>query len=405
VLILGGRLVDPAQRIDTLRDVRITDVVTEIGEHLEPRPGEEVYDASGCFVAPGFIDMHVHLRVPGEPHKETLETGGTAALRGGFTAVACMPNTKPALDSPENLELLQREMSACCTALPRILPIAAITRERAGKDPCDYAALVERGAVAFSDDGATVADGRVLLDAARKALAMRAPFIVHCESPALAALSNALSESSIVARDVQIIRKSGKAWHFAHLSTRTAVEILRFARAQGVAATAEVTPHHLNFTADSVTLGPAARVNPSLAFETDVRALRDAVRDGTISVFASDHAPHTIEEKYGDKPAPGFTGLEVAIGAYALALPDLSLERFVAMLSCEPARILGIPGGTLAIGTPADITVFNDEPWMVDAAAFASKGKVTPFDGMTLPRKVVATIVGGRILYDARIAA
>lgn len=404
MLIRGARLVDPTQALDGQRDVRFGDVVAEIGEHLEPESHEGVFDATGMVLAPGFIDMHVHFRDPGDPQKETLETGGAAALRGGFAAVACMPNTNPALDEPSAVEDLLRRARAIPAPMPRVYPIAAITRERAGKEPCDYVALVRSGAVAFSDDGTCVADSRLLTRAASEATNLPAPFIEHCENAGLAKISAALSESSVVARDVHIAEQTGKSWHLAHLSTRTAVELLRFAHSSGIRVSAEATPHHLLCTAESAQwMQGAARVNPPLGFEDDVRAVKDAVRDGTIEVLASDHAPHTFEEKHGASPPPGFSGLEIAVGAYEAALPDLSLTQFVSLLSCAPARILGVRGGTLAVGSPADFTVFADRSWRVDARSFVSKGKVTPFDGMTFRRQICATFVAGKIAYDARV--
>lgn len=404
MLIRGARVVDPSLSLDALRDVRTGDVVLEIAEHLDPLPHEELFDATGMVLAPGFIDMHVHLRDPGEPQKETLETGGTAALRGGFTAVACMPNTYPALDEPGIIEDLLRRSQLIASPMPRIYPIAAITRGRIGKEPCDYPALVHAGAVAFSDDGSSVADRRVITLAAQSAKELHAPFIEHCENPGLAKISAALSESSVVARDLHVAEQSGKAWHLAHLSTRTAVELLRFAHASGIRVSAEATPHHLLCTAESTRwMDGSERVNPPLGFEDDVRALKDAVRDGTIAVLASDHAPHTLEEKHSASPPPGFSGLEVAVGAYAAALPDLSLTKFISALSCAPARVLGVNGGSIGIGKVADLTLFAERPWRVDSRSFASKGKVTPFDGMTLPRQVCATIVAGKLAYDARV--
>ncbi len=207
-----------------------------------------------------------------------------------------------------------------------------------------------------------------------------------------------------MARDLLIAAETQKTWHMAHLSTRRSLDLIRGARARGGRATCEVTPHHLSFTvAAAAELGPAARVNPPLRGEEDVRALRDAVRDGTIDAFASDHAPHTRDEKSGatGEAAPGFSGLEIAAAAYAAALPDLPLRRFVEMISANPARILGIPGGTLAAGAAADVTIFAERRWIVDPAIFASKGRCTPFAGRTLPRKVLATIVGGAIRYNA----
>jgi dihydroorotase len=235
-----------------------------------------------------------------------------------------------------------------------------------------------------------VADAGVLRAAALRASGIAGVFISHCEP-----------EDRIVARDLLIAAESGKLWHLAHLSTRDALELVRAARAGGTPVTCEATPHHLTFTTvDAREIGPAARVNPPLRSQADVTALRQGVRDGTIDALASDHAPHTEAEKLdAANPAPGFTGLEIAVGAYAGALPDLPIMRFVELLSTNPARILGIDGGTLRPGAPGDVTIFAERPWIVDPSNFASKGKSTPFAGRRLPRKVLATIVGGDLRY------
>jgi dihydroorotase len=389
LLIAGGRVVDPVTSLDAVRDVRIRDgIVAEIGEHLEPDEGETVLEVVGAVVAPGFVDMHVHLREPGFPQKETIATGTEAAVRGGFSTVACMPNTNPALDSPDTLDWLAQSVQRFGRC--RVYPIGAITVGRKGREPCDFAALARAGAVGFSDDGDTVADAGVLTAAASRACDLAGAFISHCEP-----------EDPIVARDLLIAAESGKRWHLAHLSTRDAVELVRAARAAGTHVTCEATPHHLTFTAaDARAIGLPARVHPPLRSEADVAALRQGVRDGTIDALASDHAPHTEAEKMNvANPAPGFTGLEIAVGAYAGALPDLPMMRFVELLSTNPARILGIDGGTLQPGGPGDVTIFAQRSWVVDPSKFASKGKSTPFAGRRLPRKVLATIVGGNLRY------
>jgi dihydroorotase len=391
LLIKGGRLIDPASSMDALRDVRIREgAIAEIGADLVPHDDEAVLDVAGAVVAPGFVDIHVHLRDPGFPEKETLESGTEAAVRGGFTTVACMPNTSPALDDAAILSDLQREIGR--RARCRVFPIAAITLSRKGEQPCDFPALAQAGAVAFSDDGDMVRDVRVLQDAAARANRVPRPFISHCNDP----------EEDSVARDLQVAEKTAKAWHIAHISTASSLERVTAARRRGVHVTCEVTPHHLTFTsALTLTAGPPATVNPPLRSEADVQAMLQGVRDGTIDAFASDHAPHTDREKSGeDGPAaPGFSGLEVAVGAYTAALPDLPILRFVELLSTNPARILDLRGGTLSVGGPADVTIFADRPWVVDPSEFASKGKYTPFAGRTLPRRVLVTIVGGEIRY------
>jgi dihydroorotase len=419
VLITGGRVVDPPLSLDALRDVRLDDgIVVEIGEHLRASNGEQIFDASGAVVAPGFIDMHVHLREPGNPEKETIATGTQAAVRGGFTAVACMPNTQPALDAPAvlgNLERLAALHGAC-----RVYPIAAITVGRLGAQLCDYRALHASGAVAFSDDGNTVANARVLRDAALQARDVPGAFISHCEDELLKGDgvmnegdvsrslglpgSPALAEDAIVARDLLIALETGKAWHIAHLTTARALDLVRYVRTRGARVTCEASPHHLTFTDELVAIaGAGAKVNPPLRLQHDVDALRTGVRDGTIDVLATDHAPHTAAEKSGDvrNAAVGFSGLEIAVGAYAAALPELDAMRFISLLSSNPARILCVPGGTLAVGSPADVTIFADRPWTVDPANFASKGKSTPFAGRVLPRRILATIVAGELRYAA----
>jgi dihydroorotase len=423
LLIRNGRLVDPAQRLDAALDVRVCGgVIAEIGEHLTAQGGEQIVDASSAYVAPGFIDMHVHLREPGNPEKETLASGLAAALAGGFTAVAAMPNTTPAIDTPELVQWVAQ--NGASLGLARVYPIAAITKGRKGREPADYDCLADAGAVGFSDDGNTVMDNAVMFAAAKANAGRACPLIVHCEDEELkgaavmtqgptarklgVAGAPPLSEDVIVARDVLIAAQTGCALHVAHLSTGTAAEIVRFAKSAQDAQhrlriTCEVAPHHLVFTEAHVgEFGARAKVNPPLRFEQDVRALRDAVRDGTIDAFATDHAPHTQEEKSCglERACVGFTGLEIAVGAYAYAIPDLPVSRFVELLSTNPARILGVAGGTLAPGAPADITIFADREWTVEPAHFRSKGKSTPFAGMTLPRKAIATIVGGTLAYD-----
>jgi len=416
-LIRGGRLVDPVQGIDAQRDVLIENgFVSRIGEHLDA-DGARVVDAANAVVAPGFIDMHVHLREPGQTNKETIATGTAAAAAGGFTAVACMPNTEPALDAVSIVsEVVQRADAA---GLARVYPIGAITKGRAGRELAPYHLLAEAGCVAFSDDGSTPRDARVLRNAARYAADLPCVFVSHCEDPDLKgdAVMNegsasmrlglegapGLAEDVIVARDLLIAADSGKAWHIAHVSTATSLDLIRWARARGVRVTCEVTPHHLVFLDDRFDDYRAdSKVNPPLRGAHDRAALRAAVLDGTIDAFATDHAPHGVDEKAQLlSVAPvGFSGLEIALGAYALALPALSLARYVELLSVNPARILGVPGGTLAAGSPGDVTVFADRPWTVDARLFLSKGRNTPFDGMLLPRRALATIVEGAVVFE-----
>jgi dihydroorotase len=416
-LIKGGRVVDPLQGLDANRDVLIENgFVVQIGEYLDESDAR-VVDAVGAIVAPGFIDMHVHLREPGQTHKETIASGTAAAVAGGFSAVACMPNTDPALDSAAIVSEVVRRAEAA--GLARVYPIGAITKGRAGRELAPYHLLADAGCVAFSDDGSTPRDARVLRNAARYAADLPYAFISHCEDPDLKgdAVMNegpasvrlgldgspGLAEDVIVARDLLIAQDAGKPWHIAHVSTSTSLDLIRWARWRGVPVTCEVTPHHLVFLDDRFDDYRAdAKVNPPLRGSHDRDALRAAVLDGTIDAFATDHAPHGLDEKAQLlSVAPvGFSGLEIAVGAYALALPDLPLARYVELLSVNPARILGVPGGTLEIGNVGDVSVFADRPWTVDARLFRSKGKNTPFDGMTLPRRALATIVEGAVVFE-----
>jgi dihydroorotase len=416
-LVKGGRLVDPVQGIDALRDVMIENgFVTQIGENIEDGDAR-VVDATNAIVAPGFIDMHVHLREPGQTHKETIATGTAAAVSGGFTAVACMPNTDPALDTAAIVSEVLRRADAA--GLARVYPVGAITKGRAGRELAPYHLLADAGCVAFSDDGSTPRDARVLRNAARYAADLPLVFISHCEDDDLKAgavmnegpasmrlgLEGAptLAEDVIVARDLLIAGDTSKVWHIAHVSTSTSLDLIRWARTRGVRVTCEVTPHHLVFLDDRFDDYHAdSKVNPPLRGSHDRDALRAAVLDGTIDAFATDHAPHGLDEKAQLlSVAPvGFSGLEIAVGAYALALPSLSLARYVELLSVNPARILGVPGGTLDVGRPGDVTVFADRAWTVDARLFRSKGKNTPFDGMVLPRRPVATVVEGAVVFE-----
>ena len=417
IVVRGGRLIDPLQGIDAIRDVLIENgFVAAVGERLDAADAR-VVEAGGAIVAPGFIDMHVHLREPGQAHKETIASGTAAAVAGGFTAVACMPNTEPALDSPAIVSEVVRRADAA--GLARVYPIGAITRARAGTEIAPYHLLADAGCVAFSDDGSTPRDARLLRNAARYAADLPGAFISHCEDPDLKgdAVMNegapsmrlglegapGLGEDVIVARDLLIAGDTGKNWHIAHVTTATALDLIRWARARGVRVTCEVTPHHLTFVDDRFDDYRAdAKVNPPLRAAPDRDALRAAVLDGTIDAFATDHAPHGADEKAQLlSVAPvGFSGLEIALGAYARSLPNLPLPRFVELLSVNPARILGVPGGTLAVGTPGDVTVFADREWTVDARMFRSKGKNTPFDGASLPRRSVATIVDGAVAFE-----
>ncbi len=329
MLVRGGRIVDPRHRVDALRDIRLQgDRIAEIGEHLRLHPGEEIVEAAGWVVAPGFIDAHVHLREPGFEAKETLATGTAAAVRGGFTALCAMPNTEPALDTAEVLARVSFPQASPERGIhARIYPIGAMTRARAGHELLDYASLLAAGAVAFSDDGSTVADARVMREVLGALAALDRVAIAHAEDAGIKADgvmndgivsrrlglpgSPASAEESIVARDIVLALETHARLHVAHVSTSRSLELVAWARERGGRVTCEVTPHHLLLTDEAVEeSGAGAKVNPPLRTAADARALRDAVRRGAVEFFASDHAPHTDEEKRGDiaHAAVGFSG-------------------------------------------------------------------------------------------------
>jgi len=432
IAIRGGRVIDPANEIDTTADVLITDGrIAKVGKDAG-KSASETIDASGLVVTPSFVDIHCHLREPGFEHKETIESGTLAAARGGFTTVCAMPNTEPPTDSAGAVEFILR--TAQTKGHIRVLPIAAVTRGRAGKELAEFSELANAGAVAFSDDGAPVADAHLLRCALEYASMLNAPIIDHCEDPAVAAggvmhegwVSNRLgvegvpgaAEETMVARDVALAEETGARVHLAHVSTAGSVEIVRRAKARGVAVTAEVTPHHLALTHEAVMHGPAeapgglaydtnAKVNPPLRTPDDVAACVAGLLDGTIDCIATDHAPHAIQDKLCefDHAAMGISGLETALGLVLTAVP---LETAIAALTIAPVRTLGldvrIPGlGTLSEGAPADLAIIDpDAEWLVDPATFASKGKNTPLAGRTIKGRIVTTLYGGKVAFDGR---
>ena len=421
LLIRNGRVVDPATKTDETLDILIRDGrITGVGPRIEVR-AREVIDAARLVVVPGLIDMHVHLREPGGEAKETIATGSRAAAKGGFTTVCAMPNTNPVND---NIRVTERILAgAARTSLVNVLPVAAISKGSRGEELVDMAGLCAAGAVAFSDDGRPVAGSRFMNRALEAAKALGALVIDHCEDRDLSgdgvmhegAVSRRLgvrgipasAEEVMVARDLILARELGTRIHIAHLSTAGGLLALRAAKDQGVAATAEVTPHHLLLT-DAALEGrdPDFKMNPPLRSPEHVEALAGAVKSGLVDVIATDHAPHTAGEKSrGLEKAPfGIVGLETAV---ALLLDRLvhkkviPLGRFVELLSSNPARILGLRDkGRIAVGADADLTILNlAKAGTIDKNAFESKGRNTPFDGWKLKGRAVMTIVAGRVVY------
>jgi dihydroorotase len=424
LLLKGGRVVDPAQGLDSVLDVRLEGGrVAEFGRKLAVRDAE-VVAAEGWVVCPGFIDLHTHLREPGREDKETIATGTRAAAAGGFTAVCAMPNTDPVNDQAGITRSILEK--ARTEGAVRVYPIGAITRGSRGEELAEYGDLREAGCVAVSDDGRPVQSARVMRRALEYAQAFDLTVIDHCEEPTLSAGASmnegavstllglpgapAVSEALMVERDVMLAELTGGKVHIAHLSAAASVDAVRRGKERGVRVTAEVTPHHLLLIDQAVKdsdYDTFTKMNPPLRTEADRLAVLAGLADGTIDCIATDHAPHTVDDKKVeyDQAAFGIVGLETAVSLCLdrLVRPGrLTLSRIVDALSTRPARILGLPGGTLAPGSPADLTVLDLERRVrVDPARFESKGRNTPFAGWTLQGAPVITIVDGRIVWRA----
>lgn len=426
ICIKGGRVVDPSQGIDGpadlwLRDGSVESVCRAGSEFSGSGPDVRIMDATGMVVVPGLVDMHVHLRDPGLEYKETICTGTLAAAAGGVTAVACMPNTEPPLDHGAVVEfvLCKARKEGCV----RVYPIGAVSRGLKGEALAEIGELKASGVVALSDDGRPVANALIMRRAMEYARGFGLPVISHCEEPTLSghgAMNEgevslelglrgmpAVAEEVMVARDLLLAEWTGCALHIAHVSTAGSVRLIREAKARGVRVTAEATPHHLVLTQDAVRQwDPDTKVNPPLRSRQDVEALQEALQDGTIDVIATDHAPHARVDKEVEYELASFgiSGLETLVGLTLMLVERgvLDLMDWVRKVSCNPARILGVKGGSLAPGSPADVTLLDlNRSWKVDPAQFRSKGKNTPFKGWTLRGKVVHTLVGGQVVYSA----
>jgi len=416
LLIKNGRVLDPASGIDRVMDLLLEgDVIREMGENLS---GEPVLDATGLVVAPGLIDTHVHFRDPGYTHKETLHTGALAAARGGFTSVVCMANTNPVTDSPA---LLQEILRRAEKEDVRIYQAAAVTQGLGGKVLTDFAALKQAGAACFSDDGVPLTDSALALKAMEQIAALDGVLCLHEEDPALVGSAGvnagkvaqalgllgapAYSESSLIARDCMLALATGARVVIQHISTKAGVEMVRFARSLGAKVEAEVTPHHVSQTQEAVLeLGTLAKMNPPLRTEEDRLAVIQGLADGTINLIATDHAPHSAEEKARDffQAPSGILGLEtaLAVGITYLVEPGyLTLGQLIEKMSANPAKIYGIKGGSLRPGGPADLVLFHPkETWKVEG--FASKSSNSPFLHKTLSGKVRATICRGKVVFQ-----
>ena len=423
LLIQKGRLVDPVGGIGGVMDILIEDgKLAVIGSDLRERDAQ-IIDARGLTVCAGLVDMHVHLREPGLEYKEDITTGTAAAARGGITSVACMPNTKPAVDSPEEVRYILRRAAESCGV--RVWPIGAVTMGEKGEALTDAQALKEAGAVALSDDGVPIQNANLMRDALIRAKRLGLTILSHCEDADMVCnyavnegrVSRALdlpgrpaiAEELMVMRDAMLSEETGAAVHICHISTAGSVDIVRQFKKKGVHITCETCPQYFTFTEDEVlTQGSMARVNPPLRTRQDVEAIIAGLKDGTIDAIATDHAPHSAQEKakpLAEAPS-GMVGLETSLGATLTALyhtGEMDLSDILKKMTFNPACILGIPKGRLSLGGEADFTVFDpNEAWTVEPEQFASKGRNTPFAGRELKGKVKYTIVGGKIVYEDR---
>jgi dihydroorotase len=418
LLIRNGRVVDPASGTDAVQDVWIADGrIQKVGRGLKTPAGVEALDAAGKVVCPGFIDMHVHLREPGFEYKETIASGTRAAATGGFTAVACMANTFPVNDNRAVTDYILAR--ARVEGVVRVYPIGAVTRNLEGRQLAEMGEQAEAGCVAFSDDGKCVMNAELYRRAMEYALPFGVPVISHAEDCHLADRGTmheglvstelgltgqpAAAEDVMVARDIILAELTGAHLHIAHISTAGAVRLVRDARARGVRVTAEVTPHHLLLTDEAArTYDSNYKMAPPLRTKRDVEACREALLDGTIDCVATDHAPHALSDKEGEfaEAANGVVGLETAVPLLLdrLVRPGIvDLPTLVTRLSTGPARLLNLPGGSLAPGAAADITILDlERAWTVDPAAFRSRGRNTPFAGLTGVGAPWLTLVGGQ---------
>ena len=418
LVVKNGRLVDPARKVDAVANLVIrSGKIQSIGSATVPEV--PVFDATGLIVAPGFFDIHVHLREPGTEEAETIATGGSAAVAGGFTAVAAMPNTKPPNDDPSITHYIISEARRSSPA--RVFPIGAITKEQKGETLAEIGEMFEAGIVGISDDGKPVMDARLFRRALEYAGMFDMPVIQHCEDLHLAkdgvmhegvystrlGLKGipAAAEETIVSRDLILAEMTGSKYHVAHLSTRGSLERVREAKSRGLRVTAEVTPHHFTLTDSAVAdYDTNAKMNPPLRSSDDLAAIVEGVSDGTIDAIASDHAPHHVNLKMleFDRAAFGITGLETAVGLALTKLP-LSITRVIELFSINPQKIMKVVPWGLFEGSAADLTILDlSRTWTFDVNQSRSRSRNSPFHGWPMKGKAVGTIVGGKVVFQDR---
>ena len=423
LLIRNGRVIDPASNVDMTADVLVENgIVSKVMPQIQDQADQQI-NAEGCYVMPGFIDLHVHLRDPGQEHKETVVTGAAAAARGGYTTIVAMPNTKPVVDNADVVNYVHNK--AKNMAKVNILQAGAITKKMEGMQLADIEQMVLAGSPAVSEDGKSVMNAYLLREAMQLAKKLDIPVLSHCEDRnllnggvvnddenakkyGLPGISNSV-EDVIAMRDVMLAKDTGAKLHLCHCSTKDSVEIVRAAKEKNVRITAEVCPHHFTLCSDDMPLGDTNyKMNPPLRTREDVEALRQGLKEDIIDVIATDHAPHAKEEKNDSMlRAPfGIVGLETAA---ALTYSELVLGGYLTVMqmaekmSYHPARVLGIDKGSLQEGKTADIVIFDPEKtYTIDAAGFASKSRSTPFHGRQVTGAVRATIAGGEVIYQAR---
>lgn len=421
LLIQNGTVINPADQTETAADVLVEDGIIKKIAPKQKMKADRVVDATGCYVMPGFIDMHVHLRDPGQEHKETVETGAKAAAHGGFTTIVAMPNTKPVVDNADVVNYVHNKASD--VRLINILQAGAVTKGQRGEELSDIEAMVEAGIPAISEDGKTVMNSQLYREAMTLAVKYDIPVLAHCEDANMvmggvvnadkamkkmgfAGISNAV-EDVIVARDIMLAKDTGAALHLCHCSTKDSVRMVELAKNEGIRVTAEVCPHHFSLTSEDITADDANyKMNPPLRTKADAEALRQGLKDGIIDVIATDHAPHTpIEKGLGIKKAPfGIVGLETAAAITFTELVDkgyLTVMQMAEKMSYNPAKILGLDKGIVEEGKAADLVVFHPgKQYVIDPAEFKSKGRNTPFAGKKVKGMVMATIANGRVLYE-----